>query len=113
MAAGINPVSVTVDPTGRWAYVANQGSNTVSSFTINPTTGALTAVGAPVVTGSIPASVTVDLSGHWLYVANLASNDVSVYSIDVMTGALTAAGAFVGAPPVNGPFSITATGVLQ
>ena len=113
MAAGTNPVSITVDPTGRMAYVVNQGSNNVSTFSINGTTGALTAVGAPVATGNLPASATADLSGRWLYVANLGSSDVSVYTIDGTTGELMAGGTFVGAPPVNGSFNIVATGVLQ
>ena len=44
-AAGTNPVSVTVDPSGKFAYVTNITSNNVSAYTINAATGALTAVG--------------------------------------------------------------------
>lgn len=40
--------AVAVDPTGKFAYVANQGG-TVSAYTIDPSTGALTAI-----TGSLP-----------------------------------------------------------
>jgi len=102
-----------VEPTGRFAYVANQGANTVSAFAINPTSGLLTPAGGPVATGNLPASTSVDFSGRWLYVANLGSNDVSIYTIDGTTGALTASGIFTGPPPMNGPFSIMASGVLQ
>ena len=52
VAAGGNPFSVTVDPTGRFAYVANAGSDDVSAYTINPTTGALTLVGTAAGTGA-------------------------------------------------------------
>jgi 6-phosphogluconolactonase (cycloisomerase 2 family) len=47
-AAGASPQSVTVDSSGKFAYVANFNSNNVSVFTINPSTGALTSVGSPV-----------------------------------------------------------------
>jgi hypothetical protein len=42
-----------------FVYVANQGSNDVSAYTINDTTGALTSVGAAVAAGSYPISVTI------------------------------------------------------
>jgi 6-phosphogluconolactonase len=35
------PTGLAVDPTGAFLYVANQGSGTVTQFTINPSTGAL------------------------------------------------------------------------
>src|SRR5262249_3099920 len=53
--AGMGPISVTVDPTGQFAYVANRGSDfelsDVSAYTIDGTTGALT----PVVGSPFPA----------------------------------------------------------
>jgi 6-phosphogluconolactonase len=42
------PTAVQVDPSGQFAYVANGDAGTISVFTINLATGALTAVGAPV-----------------------------------------------------------------
>jgi 6-phosphogluconolactonase len=55
-----NPlVSVTVDASSQFAYVANLGANDVSAYTINSTTGALTPVaGSPFATGVAPTSVT-------------------------------------------------------
>ncbi len=56
--AGTGPQSVTVDPSGGFAYVANQGSHDVSAFSINATIGALTAVaGSPFAAGAVPSSV--------------------------------------------------------
>ena len=88
---------------GSFAYVANYFDNNVSVYTINPTTGALTA-GTPVASGLQPRSVTVDPSGRFAYVTNASSNDVSVYTINHTTGALTA-----GTPVAagNSPFSVT------
>ena len=91
-AAGPDPTSVAVDPSGKFAYVANSGSNNVSGYTINPSTGALTTiVGLPFAPGTDPASMTVDPSGKFVYVANGDfSNNVTGYTIDPSTGALTA-----------------------
>jgi 6-phosphogluconolactonase len=41
-AAGVGAYSVTVDPTGRYAYVTNLTVGTVSAYTIQTVTGALT-----------------------------------------------------------------------
>ncbi len=45
IAAGTLPKSVAVDPSGRFAYVANNFSNNVSMYTIDASTGALTLIG--------------------------------------------------------------------
>jgi len=97
----VNPSSVAVDPTGKFAYVANSGTNNVSMYTINGTTGALTFTGR-VPAGIGPASVAVHPSGKFAYVANESNFDslagnVSMYTIDSTTGALTSIGSPVAA----------------
>lgn len=58
--AGTEPQFVTVDPSGKFAYTANQGKGTVSGFTIDQTTGALTAVsGSPYKVGAQPFFVSI------------------------------------------------------
>jgi DNA-binding beta-propeller fold protein YncE len=53
------------------AYVANFNDNTVSQYTIDATTGALTPNGTPIATGAAgPISVAVDQTGKYAYVAN-------------------------------------------
>jgi DNA-binding beta-propeller fold protein YncE len=60
---GFNAESMAMDPTGKFLYVANLGSNatdaaTVSMFTINPNTGMLTATSpAQVPTGFFPQGI--------------------------------------------------------
>ncbi len=100
-ATGSYPASVTVDPRGKFAYVANSGSNDVSAYAINASTGALTSIkcgGGPgcstttpkfFVAGTSPHSITVNPNGKFAYVANSGSNDVSAYAINASTGALT------------------------
>jgi 6-phosphogluconolactonase len=58
-AAGSGPVSVTVDPSGKFVFAANQASNNVSAFSVNGATGALTPVaGSPFAAGMYPGYVT-------------------------------------------------------
>ena len=103
VAAGINPSSVTIDPSGKYVYVVNQGGNTVSQYTIGAG-GALTPMStATVPAGSVPSSVTIDPSGKYVYVANyglfgIAGGSISQYTIGAggsltpMTPATVAAG---------------------
>jgi 6-phosphogluconolactonase len=79
----------------QFVYVGNEGSNDVSGFTFNKTTGALTAVpGSPFAVGTDPKAMA--RSGLVLYVANAGSANVSVYAIDPDTGALWAPGTIAG-----------------
>ncbi|MFZ3091342.1 MAG: beta-propeller fold lactonase family protein [Nitrospirota bacterium] len=78
-------------------------------YTINQTTGALTA-GTAVAAGTYPRSVTVDPSGKFAYAANENSSDISVYTINQTTGALTAGTAVAAG---TWPTSVTTTGTIQ
>jgi 6-phosphogluconolactonase (cycloisomerase 2 family)/uncharacterized caspase-like protein len=70
-------------------YVTNNGSNNVSAYSINPSTGALTAVtGSLFPVGTSPIGIAVDPTGKHLYVANTASDNVSAFTINPSTGAL-------------------------
>lgn len=93
VAAGTTPVSVTIyadsAKVAKFAYVANMGSGSISVYTIDSTTGALTP-GAAVAAGTSPMSVTIDTTGQFAYASNMRSSNISVYTIDSTTGALTA-----------------------
>lgn len=99
---GFNPRSVSVDPSGKFVYVANYdvanyGSANVSAYSINATTGALTALaGSPFTAGANPGSVTVDPSGKFLYVTNIGSSDTTVFTLDAVTGVPGAARTVAG-----------------
>jgi 6-phosphogluconolactonase (cycloisomerase 2 family) len=88
----VNPRSVAVDPLGQFAYVANEGSQNVSAFSIDGITGALTPIaGSPFLTGRSQAfSVAVDPTGRFAYVASVSPSfgGVSAYTIGP-AGALT------------------------
>jgi 6-phosphogluconolactonase (cycloisomerase 2 family) len=103
--------SVAVDPSGKFAYAADGGFfppgsggglSSVSMFTINSTTGALTSTGM-IAAGYGPDSVAVDPTGKFAYVTNFESNDVSMHTIDATTGALASIGTTAAGP---GPVSV-------
>jgi YVTN family beta-propeller protein len=105
----VDPQSIAVDPTGKFAYVMSGGCDGgvggyVSMYTISPTTGVLASIGSPVSThgfGDYPGSINVDPFGKFAYVTNSGSNDVSVYTIDAATGALASTGTIAaGTDPV-------------
>ncbi|MEJ2405590.1 MAG: beta-propeller fold lactonase family protein, partial [Candidatus Thiodiazotropha sp.] len=97
------PVSISLDPSGRFAYVANS-TDSLSAYSINSATGALTLLaGSPFVTGDNPSSVTVDPTGRFLYNANINTDNVSAFTIDTVTGALSLIGT---TPAGDAPSSI-------
>jgi YVTN family beta-propeller protein len=119
---GINPTginvtpeffnSVAMNPSGKFAYAADGGafppgsfggSSSVSMYTINSATGALTTIGM-IAAGTGPDSVVVDAAGKFAYVTNVGSNDVSMYTIDATTGALASIGTIAAG---TGPVSVT------
>lgn len=82
------PVNITVDPSGKFAYVASGISSSVTAFAINNTTGTLTLVGTLPTGGSAPRAVAVESSGRFAYVVNVGSNNVSIFSINATAGTL-------------------------
>ncbi len=90
--ANCTALTVTVDMKYLlFAYVTNLSDGTVSAYTINATTGALTAMaGSPFAAGADPDRVAVDPTGKFAYVTNNHSGNVSAYTIDATTGALSA-----------------------
>jgi 6-phosphogluconolactonase len=103
-AAGSSPISIAVEPGGRYAYVASEDDGTVIGFAISPLTGALTPVnGSPVAAGPTSRrSIAVDPGAKFVYVASANESIVSVYALDAATGALSPApgGAY---PTAQGP----------
>jgi YVTN family beta-propeller protein len=91
VAAGTDPTSVALHPSGKFAYVTNSSSNDVSIYTIDANSGTLTPKGT-IAAGGGPSSIAIDPPGEVAYVANFGSNDVSIYTIDANSGTLTPKG---------------------
>src|SRR5437879_873641 len=80
-----NTATVTIRK--KFLYVANTGSNDISGFSINTTTGALTPVpDSPFATGGsggffLGISLAVTPNGKFVYAGNAGSGDISAFSV--------------------------------
>jgi 6-phosphogluconolactonase len=102
-AAGTDPSSAAFSPSGSLLAVANSGlltepdSGSVSMYSVNQSTGALTQVGSPTqIPDGEPSSVAFSPSGGLLAVADEDQDSVSMFSVS-QSGALT--------PVPDSPFS--------
>jgi 6-phosphogluconolactonase len=106
-----NDTSVTVS-CAEYAYVTNAADNTLSTYSVDAATGALTVIGAPTATGVSPhaifgfqgAPTATGVSPYaifgfknllseykrYVFVSNEDSHDVSAFAVNNTTGALTA-----------------------
>jgi 6-phosphogluconolactonase (cycloisomerase 2 family) len=81
VSANVTTVTVGCMNRPQYAYVVNNGSDTVSQYTIDAS-GTLSPLSvATVATGHSPESVTVDPTRKYVYVTNLADDSVSQYVI--------------------------------
>ena len=86
-SGNVTSVAITCLKVGQYVYVVNKngsvGGSTgdVSAFTINQSTGALTAVGTLTAAGTQPTSAAVDTTGQYLYVGNKNSANVTRFLI--------------------------------
>jgi 6-phosphogluconolactonase (cycloisomerase 2 family) len=88
---GLYPVSITIDPRGKYVYTANYNSNTVSSYSLNIADGSLggTATIGNFTTGTGPTCVTVDPAlGIYLYTSNYLDGSISGGQLSPNTGQL-------------------------
>jgi 6-phosphogluconolactonase len=110
--AGSLPRSITVAPSGKFAYAVNDLADEISVFAVDTESGTLAKIGTALATGTTPKGVTVHPSGKFAYVPNFGSNDISIYAIDLKTGTLILTGGAVvaGTSPLS--VSVEADGKL-
>jgi 6-phosphogluconolactonase len=81
VTATVTNIAVTCANVNEYAYVVNNGGNTISQYSV-AANGALTPLApATIATGSSPQSVTVDPTRKFVYVTNLLDNTVSQYVV--------------------------------
>ncbi len=116
---GVAPDGITVDPRGNYVYVANRAGGSVSGYTINQATGALTPLSsaAQTTTGAAqtqaqPGCVIVEPAlGRFVYTADFLGNDVSGFILDPNTGTLSATlGVYYGTTGLTRCVAATAHG---
>jgi 6-phosphogluconolactonase len=91
-ATGIFPVGITIDPRGKFLYVANFSSNTVGAYAIDVASG--TPVGsvgsASTSVDTAPMCVTIEPAlGIYLYTANNLASTTSALKLDPHNGGLS------------------------
>jgi 6-phosphogluconolactonase len=79
---------VKVHPSGKFVYVSNRGHESIAVFSVDPTTGMLTARGQTP-TEKEPRSFDLDPDGRYLYAAGEGGTRAAAYRVDPQTGALT------------------------
>jgi 6-phosphogluconolactonase (cycloisomerase 2 family) len=98
-----NQYNVTTDPGGNYLFIANSSLNEILVYSIDSTTGALTAVGSPITTTIEPGNLATDGLGLYLYVcaAGAEHNGTTILGYTIGSGGVLAAipgGAFATPP---------------
>ncbi|MGA7219765.1 MAG: beta-propeller fold lactonase family protein [Candidatus Sulfotelmatobacter sp.] len=84
--------AMTVDPSGRFLYAGSgSGISGIASFSIDASSGALTATGGPFSTGigTMPVGIAINPAGTFLYATD-QEESVWAFTIDSQTGTLMA-----------------------
>lgn len=88
---GVNTTAeIEVHPNGRFLYASNRGHNSIASFVIDSTSGALTATGQTLTNVKIPRHFVIAPGGAFMIVAGQDSDNLHVLAIDPQSGKLTA-----------------------
>jgi 6-phosphogluconolactonase len=106
---GNGPTAILAEPSGKYVYVANSGDGSISAYSLNNSTGALSQVGSAVKAAAGTDSLAASNDGKYLYATDSAAGLVSIFKINT-TGTLTAAGS---ATTGTAPTSIATTGTNQ
>lgn len=88
---------VVVTPNGRYAYVTNTASGTISSYKVQKSGHLALARGIAATSGAGPIDAAIAADGRGLFVLNAGSNSITSFAID-RDGSLTAAGSVTGLP---------------
>ena len=91
---------VVVHPSGEFVYTSNRNNNSIAMFSVNATSGRLTAIGHETGAGAVrtPRDFGIEPGGRFLLVANQGTNSVLVFRIDPIIGLLTRVGDAVTVP---------------
>ena len=69
-------------------YAPNRGHNSIAGFSVDPSTGTLSAAGHAA-TQAVPRGFSLDPQGKFVYAAGLETGNLTSYMIDQTTGELT------------------------
>jgi 6-phosphogluconolactonase len=106
ITAQSSPKRFIIHPNGKFAYATNSGSSTISMYTIDATTGDLSANSPATITvgtgSSTPYAMVINSGGTFAYVTDSTGNKIYTYSINTSTGLLTETSSIAtGTQPVS------------
>ena len=78
---------IHITPDGKWLYVSERATNTITAFSVEDNTGNLTYIGS-YDTEEIPRGFNIDPNGNFVIVAGQKSDYVAVHAINPETGEL-------------------------
>jgi 6-phosphogluconolactonase (cycloisomerase 2 family) len=96
------PDEIAINPAGTFLFATGFNKGTVTSYSINTSTGQLTMVKTKVMGLTNPLGIAVDSAGSFVYVADQGAGVVNSYSIDSTTGVLTRIGSVFDLNGVGG-----------
>ena len=79
---------IQISSSGEFLYVPNRGHNSIAGFSVDASTGRLTAIGR-VSTEAVPSAFSLDPGGNFLFAAGSESGHLASYRINGDTGELT------------------------
>ena len=79
---------IQITPNGNFLYAPNRGHNSIAGFSVDPSSGPLSAAGH-VATQAVPRAFNLDPQGKFVYAAGLETGNLTSYVIDQATGELT------------------------
>jgi len=79
---------IQISSSGKSLYVPNRGHNSIAGFSVDTSTGRLTAIGQ-VSTEAVPSAFSLDPEGKFLFAAGSESGRLASYRINSDTGELT------------------------
>lgn len=89
---------VVAHPSGKFIYGSNRGHDSIAIFTVDASSGKLTAAGHQPTGGKTPRNFAIDPTGTYLLAENQGSDSIVVFRVDLQTGLLKETGHRVDVP---------------
>jgi 6-phosphogluconolactonase len=83
-----SPVSLLIDPSGKYLYVANQGSNNLGAYSVVSGGGLTVLANSPFGTIKSPTSLAADPNGKYLLVGSQSGASLEVFLLNSGNGTL-------------------------
>src|SRR3984885_4193120 len=105
LPSGSLPKDLIASPDGSMLYASDWNLGTIDSFSINASSGLVTAAGSyasSTTQNPQPDQMILSPQGNFLYLANLNANEVALFDVNSATGGLTPGGVEISYPTRSG-----------